>query len=221
MDDRYLYDRSYFDGYYLKDVQRDAMYQQEYKRIKEYFPQGGEVLDVGCGVGGFLGIFDDRWHKHGVEPSEFASVKASAKGIKLLRSIRNGDSNSMDVVIFRGTLQHINYPLEYLFHASRILKLGGLLVILATPDADSLVYKIWGNLPALDPERNWVIFGRKSLDNVLKRLGFGTYILHPYFNTPYARPLSDFCKFFISLFFGWRKFAFPGNMMEIYAIKVK
>jgi hypothetical protein len=37
--------------------------------------------------------------------------------------------------------------------------------------------------------------------------------------TPYANPVSDFFKFFISLFAGWRKFAFPGNQMEIYAVK--
>ena len=220
IDDAELYDRGYFDGYYLKDPKRDAMYLQERDRILQYFPRGGRILDVGCGVGGFLNTFDDRWDKYGVEPSEFAQRKAALKGIEILRSINVFDMESMDVVVFRGTLQHINFPMEALVQATRVLKRGGLLVILATPDTDSLVYKIWGKLPALDAPRNWIVFGGKVLVNILSRLGFYSPILkHPYLDTPYASPLSDFFKFFVSLLFGWRKFAFPGNQMEIYAVK--
>lgn len=220
IDDAELYDRGYFDGYYLKDSKRDAMYLQERNRILKYFPQGGRVLDVGCGVGGFLNTLDDRWDKYGIEPSDFAQGKAALKGIQIFRSVNVVDMESMDVVIFRGTLQHINFPMEALVQATRVLKRGGLLVILATPDTDSLVYKIWRNLPALDAPRNWIVFGGKVLVNILSRLGFVEIkLLHPYLETPYARPLSDFFKFFVSLLFGWRRFAFPGNQMEIYAVK--
>jgi ubiquinone/menaquinone biosynthesis C-methylase UbiE len=127
---------------------------------------------------------------------------------------------SFDVVVFRGTLQHINFPMTALVQATRVLKRGGLLVILATPDTDSLVYKIWGNLPALDAPRNWVVFGGKVLVNILTRLEYSDIkVFRPYLKSPYARPLADFGKFFISLFFGWRKFAFPGNQIEIFAVK--
>jgi hypothetical protein len=58
------------------------------------------------------------------------------------------------------------------------------------------------------------------LANILKRLEYDELeVIHPYLGTPYARPLKDFSKFVISLFFGWRPFAFPQNMMEIYARK--
>ncbi len=220
IDDAHLYEQKYFDGYYLKDAKRERMYEQEYARIKAYYPQGGKILDIGCGIGGFLNTFDDRWEKHGIEPSEFAFPRAVKKGINMLHSLRVAEFEYYDVVIFRGTLQHIALPMDALVQARRVLKKGGLLVILATPDTDSLVYKIWGNLPALDAPRNWVVFGGKVLTNILKRLEFRDIkLLHPYLDTPYASPLKDFFKFTISLFFGWRKFAFPGNQMEIYAIK--
>jgi SAM-dependent methyltransferase len=220
VNDKDLYEAPYFGKYYLNDPKRDVMYQQEIKRILKYYPNGGTVLDVGCGVGNFLSKMDDRWIKYGVEPSDFAKDKAVLKNITLLTDISYVNFDFFDVVVFRGSLQHINFPMASLVHATRSLKKGGLLVILATPDSDSLVYKIFGNLPALDKPRNWVLFGNRFLRNILQRLGFQNIkVIHPYFGTPYANPQMDFIKFFISLIFGYRKFAFPGNQMEIYAIK--
>lgn len=216
--DAYLYDRDYFNGYYVNDKKREAMYRQEYQRILKR-SNFGNVLDIGCGVGGFLETFDDRWEKYGYEPSEFAAERAAKKGIRQVR-IETLDFESMDVVILRGSLQHINYPMQTLNHATRVLKKGGLLCILATPDTDSLVYKIFGQLPALDAPRNWVVFGSKVLVNILKRLGYeNVEVLRPYLGTPYANPLKDAANFLLSLLFGYRKFAWPGNQIEIYAVK--
>jgi SAM-dependent methyltransferase len=220
LNDAYLYDRSYFDKYYVDDKKRELSYLQERDRIYgELDNVGGNILDVGCGVGGFLDTFYARWTKFGVEPSDYAAEIARRKGITIT-DINRLDFESMDVVIFRGTLQHINKPMEVLAQATRVLKNGGLLVILATPDTDGLVYKIWGKLPPLDKERNWVVFGHGVLENILNRMGYDTKFIYPYWKTPYANPVSDFCKFFLSFVFGYRKFAFPGNMMECYSRKV-
>jgi SAM-dependent methyltransferase len=220
VNDKGLYEAPYFKQYYVNDPKRDVMYEQEIKRILKYFPDGGTVLDVGCGVGNFLSKMDDRWIKYGVEPSDFAKDKAVKKDITILPTISHVNFDFYDVVVFRGSLQHINFPMASLVHATRSLKKGGLLVILATPDSDSLVYKLFGNLPALDAPRNWILFGNKFLCNVLRRLGFSEVkVIHPYWDTPYANPVIDFLKFGISLIFGYRKFAFPGNQMEIYAVK--
>lgn len=220
INDKDLYAAPYFRQYYANDPRREAMYLQERNRILKYFPDGGTILDVGCGVGGFLNKFDDRWTKYGVEPSDFAKEKAMLHDITILPTIGHVNFDFFDVVVFRGSLQHINFPMSSLVHAARSLRKGGLLVILATPDSDSLVYKLWGNLPALDAPRNWVLFGNRFLSNILHRLGFRDIrVVHPYWGTPYASPMKDVMNFILSIFFGYRKFAFPGNQMEIYAVK--
>jgi SAM-dependent methyltransferase len=220
MNDIQLYGQGYFLRHYAHDARREQMYQQEYRRLDARLPAGGRVLDIGCGTGGFLANFGDRWATYGYEPSKYAHGVSASRGIEMLATLPGVPDESMDLVVFRGTLQHISEPMDALGHATRILRPGGTLAILATPDTDSLVYKIWGDLPALEAERNWVLFGERCLVNILRRLGYtDVEALHPYLGTPYARPVSDVCQFLVSLLFGYRKFPFWGNMMEIYARK--
>lgn len=218
--DKHLYDSDYFlDRSYGHDPKRDAMYAQERARIlKRVSP--GRVLDVGCGLGDFLVGFDDRWEKWGIEPSDYAREKARKKGITMAPDIGGLDFEQFDLVIFRGTLQHIDFPMRALTQAVRVLKHGGLLAILATPDADSAVYQLLGTLPALEAPRNWIVFGHRCLKNIMVRLGLQDIeVFHPYWSTPYARPVIDLLKFTYSIFFGFRKFAFPGSMFEMYGVK--
>ena len=224
IDDAVLYDKYYFQEHYQRDPLRDKMYQQEFQRIMECRPPefpAGRILDVGCGVGNFLDLFYHRdWKCYGVEPSDYARAQCARKGFMTYRDFNAFTSESMDIVVFRGTLQHIAYPMDALAQATRVLRKGGMLVILATPNTDSLVYQIWKTLPALEPQRNWVLWGESGLVNVLKRLGF--FIIrreHPYLGTPYAHPVRDTLKFITSLVLGYRKFAFWGSMMELYALK--
>jgi SAM-dependent methyltransferase len=220
MDDSYLYNSEYFKSHYLNDPKRDAMYRQEYERIYDAAPLAGNILDIGCGVGNFLSIFDKRWVCYGYEPSAYAAEKAEKRGIEMVDSLYDIQPEFMDVVVFRGTIQHINYPMSDIEQATRVLKPGGLLVFLATPNADGIVYKLFGNLPALDPSRNWIVFGEKMLVNILIRLNYEKIkVIHPYSDTPYAYPLRDCFNFAKSLLFGYRPFAWPKNMMEIYAVK--
>ena len=226
-DDRALYDRRYFDEReYAIDKKRQIAYEQELARLQTFYLGnhdhiGGNVLDIGCGVGSFLVCMDDRWHKYGYEPSDFAAEQASKKGIEMVRALNTVQLGTMDLVIFRGTLQHIADPITSLFWATKILRPGGVLAILATPDADSLVYQIWGRLPALDMPRNWIVMGSRNLRNILEaRFEYSNVeCSFPYLGGPYARPVHDFCNFGLSLLFGWRKFAFPGSMFEIMAVK--
>jgi len=217
IDDAWLYDKGYFDRRGRDDWRREIAYQQEMERVTARVP-GGKVLDVGCGVGSFLAKFGPEFQKFGIDPSRYASEQAQSKGIQMLSDIEDVSHGFFDLIIFRGTLQHISEPIHALACASRILRSDGTLAILATPDTDSLVYKIFGDLPPLDLARNWVLFGHRMLGNILRKLNYyDIEISFPYWKTPYAQPFVDFSRFAISLLFGYRPFSFPGNMMEIFA----
>lgn len=204
---------------YGLDEQRSEMYKQERARILA-IKQQGVILDIGCGTGDFLAGFNDNWRKFGIEPSEYAARQAIGKGLSMLNDIETIGAKMFDVIVFRGTIQHIDEPFAMIRKAIKALKPDGILIFLATPNADSICYRLFGDLPALDWPLNFWIPGYKTLDNALTNLGMAVIkVEYPYWRTPYARPLRDVWRFIGRLFGVRSKFPFPGNMMEVYAVK--
>lgn len=213
MDDRYLYEEEYFsERSYGLDEKRRYQYKLDCENVKKR-ASGKSILDIGCGLGLFLDEFDDSWFKLGIEPSNYASAVCTKKHICILEPDQV-IPGVYDVVVLRGTLQHIYNPIETLDLATRALRSGGLLAILATPNTDSLGYLRWGTLPALDAPRNWIPFGKKMLKNILNRLDYREIDITLPYGKPYANPVKDLYKFIIG-----KPTAFPGNMMDVYAWK--
>ena len=220
-----LYDSEYFlRREYDHDPKREAMYVQEIRRLIVKFQIADarlNILDVGCGLGGwFAHAHYTGWKKYAIEPSKYAAAVAREKGITVLE-FKDIDDGAMDVVIFRGSIQHIDEPFKALREATRVLVKGGLLIFLATPNTGSIVYRLFGHLPALDPPRNWLLVSEKQLRQILTNLGYEQIEFYfPYWFTPYARPALDFMKFALRCL-GIRvgKYAFPKNMMECYAVR--
>ncbi|UYN89896.1 MAG: class I SAM-dependent methyltransferase [Anaerolineales bacterium] len=214
-----LYPASYFIGHaYADDPRRKAMKAQEAARIKARLSvASGSVLDVGCGIGDFLAEHFAAWEKFGTEVSEYAFRQAAKRGI---RAVDAGIPMEWDLVVWRGTFQHLDEPMGMLRECIEEMKPGALIAFLATPNTNSLVYKLFGDLPALDAPRNFVIPSDKMLANILKNLGLKDIeVVKPYWGTPYANPVMDLVKFVLRLFGVKVKFAWPGSMMEIYARK--
>jgi len=216
-----MYGPSYFAM--RADPRRARMQDQERKRLREH-KTGGRILDVGCGDGAFLAGLDDRWEKWGIDISPAAVQMATDKGIRMEPYIERWPEGfadeAFDAVVFRGTLQHIDLPFYVLRECVRILRADGVMVFLATPNTGSIYYRLLGRLPALDPTRNWLLVSDAQLSDILRRLGMQVEeIVYPYWGTPYARPLRDLLDFALSLAGKKRGFAWPGNMMEVYARK--
>lgn len=213
-----LYEKEYFEdkGQARK---REKMYLQEFARLKEYFDidRGGNVLDIGCGTGGFLSLFGAKWEKYCIEVSDFAQGIAREKGITTDFTPK---PDFFDLIIFRGTLQHIPDPIYKIGECYYWLKKGGGLAFLATPNTNSIYYKLFNTLPFLDESRNFLLPSDKMLKQILTNFGFEIKgFEYPYRNTPYARPAKDIFFFLLKLLGKDTKFPFYRNMMECYAQK--
>jgi 2-polyprenyl-3-methyl-5-hydroxy-6-metoxy-1,4-benzoquinol methylase len=216
-----LYGPEYFSSYMPDSearTKRVAMYQHEYSRISA-FVKGGNVLDIGCGVGDFLSGFDDKmWARYGIDVSTYALQLATKKDVRT--KLPDPATNYFDLVVFRGTLQHLDEPLSMIKRSIAWLKPGGYMVFLATPNIGSVCYRLFQELPMIDPRLNYVLVSPKILTQILNNLGMEVLGFHfPYRSTPYARPLHDLACFVGRCFGIRRAFAFWGNVLECYARK--
>ncbi|PJE81445.1 hypothetical protein COU58_02500 [Candidatus Pacearchaeota archaeon CG10_big_fil_rev_8_21_14_0_10_32_42] len=198
---------------------RKLMYIQELGRISKLrnLARGGRILDIGCGQGEFLELFNSEWEKWGIEINPISKKVCLSKHILINKTLKN---NFFDIIIFRGTIQHIPNPFEWIKKSYHLLKKGGMIIFLATPNTESVYYRLFKELPMLDEKYNFLLPSEKILRQTLKNFGYRDIKFYfPYRETPYARR-DDLLKFVLK-FFGFRKlnFAFPRNILECYALK--
>ena len=155
---------------------------------------GARCLDIGSGAGVFPSLLQDEGAEViGIEPQQVFREYAAQKFQLTLRRELADDSfwqNSyleyFDLVTLWDTLEHVNFPVETISAAARLLKPGGKL-FLDTPSRDSFFYKAseWsynfssGTKPLLlktlysnKPYRHKQIFTTKQLWALLESAGF-------------------------------------------------
>jgi len=123
---------------------RNKMYEIDYKLINEYVKEG-KVLDVGCGNGSFLKLFEiNGYDASGVEFGKEAADNASSE-----HKIYYGEfpklafKDKYDLIIFRGVLQYVPEPKAYLEKGIELLAPNGHIFITAQPNMDSLCFNLF------------------------------------------------------------------------------
>lgn len=223
-----LLKRHFNDDYFIRNYKsnsaREEMYKAEYLKIDELV-QGTncKVLDVGCGLGNFLDHFDvEKYEKYGIEISDYAIEIALKKNIivKTGENSYNYPDEFFDVIVFRGSIQHIPCPFTVIMKCYNLLKKNGIIVFLATPNSNSPYYYRFKNLKFLAPETTYLVPSDLMMSNLLKNFGFEILKINfPYKSTPYAKPFTDRLKYLLSFIGLNYSFAYPKSMMEIFAFK--
>lgn len=213
------YDENYFKFRMGNDPKRQKCFLFEKKFINAHI-RSGTLLDIGCSTGEFVKALEWDGIAYGMEISEFAKKYAKKNGIKFGKDIFNS-KNYFDLIIFRGTIQHIDTPFLYLKQAFQALKPGGYVWFYA-PNANSMYYKIWNTLASLDPKINFYIPSDITLKNAMKNFGYEfTEIHYPYLDSPYASPVTDHLKFAMKLFGANVQFPFWRSIMYVMFRKPK
>ena len=184
------------------------------------FVNDGIICDVGCGTGEFLETIKWNGLKFGMEISDTPKRIAEKKGIDFNKNIFT-EENFFDVIVFRGTIQHVDNPFLMMKSALQSLKSGGFIFFIATPNSESWLYRRKLRLPALSKEINFYVPGALQLKNALSNFGYHEIVIdRPYLDTPYAHPVTDHFKFLINLFTPYYlPHAFWGSMINVCAKK--
>lgn len=146
-----------------------------FKWIENNFKKGSTVLDLGCGVGLFLGGLESRGFKAiGVEVSTKVVEMLKAKGFRVylgpFEKI-NTDIGKPDLVILLGVIEHVEDPVELLKNIHRRFPEASLLISIPSPkrwDFGMGIRNYWD----YPPNHLTPLWSEKSLDITLKRAGF-------------------------------------------------
>lgn len=148
-------------------------FRRQLKKITAYLdPQGKKILDVGTAHGYLLEVAGELGlEAYGTEISEAALEIARQKFPGKIWAgpleKQKLETAFFDAVALTDVLEHLSNPVETIREISRILKPGGILLIIS-PNSDSWTRKFWG--------RNWFqykyehlfYFNRRSLEKILE-----------------------------------------------------
>lgn len=150
---------------------------REAAKIKQWLPEKGRILEVGCASGDLLiHLRNAGLEATGVEIHPYAaSVARNLHGLRVHTStvasapIAEG---SLDAVVMRSVIEHVPSPKDDLQKIARLLKPGGYLFIRADNFA-SFSRHIFGEFwHGLDLPRHLQLFSPTTLTKLLQEVGF-------------------------------------------------
>jgi SAM-dependent methyltransferase len=180
------------------DTKRHQMYSHDVDYAMRFLTSNhSSLLDIGCGEGDFLAKFPSTYERFGVEIDSAALTYGQFKHptVTFLPSLTHASQailKNFDAVLFRGTLQYMTDLHSVVEFCRSRIHSGGLLFLLATPNADSLLARVlredWGLYNSIEHR---YCFGVKQL----QLLFADDFILVdydlPYFRTPYENYMDD------------------------------
>ncbi|MFI5263791.1 MAG: class I SAM-dependent methyltransferase [Candidatus Kapaibacterium sp.] len=175
--DEMLVQKHFFDEdlYTIANIEKVHEYWRgEAKHIINMGYTGGKVLDIGCNTGEFLYCLGDGYEKFGIEIADVPANMAEEKGITVYRKVLEDcqlPSESFDIITLYALIEHLSEPRALMKEISRILKKGGLAIIM-TGDRKAMKTKILRkNWHMYIPPLHQFFFCRKALKMVASEFG--------------------------------------------------
>ncbi len=184
-----------------KMKQRSLQYEDDKWTLQQYVKEG-RLLDVGCNGGFFLDCLDNTFEKHGIEV-DASAVKYAHENFDFGPNVRCGNileanyqEDSFDVIVMRGTIEHVTKPVKVIKRCSKLLKKGGFFYITATPNVDSLAAELFRDRwVVFHPVQHLWHFSPKTLSSVCDRFGMTfVSVTFPYLGTIYENYRSDLAQ---------------------------
>ena len=188
----------------IKDIEecdkREEMYQIDRDFLLEIIDEG-KILDIGCGGGFFLDKFNSKkWKRYGLEIDKDTTLYAKENfdtDVYLWDSKTIPfEDNLFNVVVFRGSFEHMINPHLVAVEVKRVLKSNGYFYICATPNVESFCAKIYREKwNQFDAKEHIFMFSLKTLKKIVEPLGFKTAkTAYFYEETPYCSIENDIAQ---------------------------
>jgi SAM-dependent methyltransferase len=140
-------------------------------------PHRGKLLDVGCSLGLFLHLAQERgWDVAGLEPAPRAREHArTVYGLEVREETLDAaglPDGGFDAVALLSVLEHAANPSALLRECGRVLRPGGALYVIV-PNVESLACRVLGaEARTFDGRNHLVYYSAATLADALGRTGF-------------------------------------------------
>lgn len=195
------------DHVYLQTVAKRPAFEQWLSMVKRYGfgTPGVTVLDIGCGVGGFLDFAaSEGFRTFGFDASSAQVAKAQQRHPRVANFFdldsyvsSLGGEPKFDLITMWDVFEHIRTPADFLAAARRHLKPGGLIFVSVPSGAPNpmkvRLARLRRRQPGLDPWEHVFYYTRPSLRRMFEQNGFEVADLGAV--TGYVRPFLPFSLF--------------------------
>ncbi len=145
------------------------------RRLKKIPVSGNRLLDIGAASGIFVKLAEENgFVAEGIEPSSHLVREAKKKfGVNIFEgSIEDyRPREKFSIITMLDLIEHVNDPAEFMGRVTPLIRKGGLLIIV-TPDIDSIPPKIFRNRWWHYRTAHVNFFNIRSLTYLLEKFGF-------------------------------------------------
>ena len=205
------YSDSYWDGDIDPDgIKRNCSEEKEIEdRTKNFYGdiiklvnknKNIKVLDVGCGLGSFLGALNNDIEKYAIDESQFVVdyIKNKFKDINIKKGNINDVNNlnlKFDIIMFYHVIEHLEFPTKSIEILRNKLKNDGLLIV-GTPNIGRFFSKFFGKNYRLYKADHVCLYNLNALKLLMKKNNLHIEkIEKPFFKTKY-NTLKNFLRLF-------------------------